>query len=314
MAHVQPRLSDLAGNATPWRPRLQLWEQCADAAARKRPVLYIHGATFAAECSIFFRFGGVSWADCLNDAGFSVWCLDFAGFGGSERYPEMAAGTPPPGASLGRAPDAVRQAERAVRAILAETGADRVSIVAHSWGTMVAGLLATDHPAWIDRLVLFGPVVRRDTHRDASALGPWRFVTTAEQHKRFVADVPAGENGVLAEADFPAWSDRYLQSDPSSASRSPPSVKTPNGPAADILSAWSGALPYDPSRIAAPVAIVRGAWDTLCDDADAAWLTRALVGAPEVRDVKIPNATHLMHLETGRTALYAAATDFLVER
>jgi alpha-beta hydrolase superfamily lysophospholipase len=54
-------------------------------------VLYIHGATFPAENSIFFKLGGASWADALNSAGFSVWGLDFAGFGRSESYPEMSA-------------------------------------------------------------------------------------------------------------------------------------------------------------------------------------------------------------------------------
>ena len=74
---------------------------------------------------------------------------------------------------------------------------------------------------------------------------------------------------------------------------------------------WSGRLAYNPALIKAPVAIVRGAWDSLCRDADAAWLLAALTSAPHKTDVKIANATHLMHLETGRAALYAAAHSFL---
>jgi hypothetical protein len=50
---------------------------------------------------------------------------------------------------------------------------------------------------------------------------------------------------------------------------------------------------------------------SLCKDADVAWLRQALTRAPQVEDVKIPKATHLMHLESGRMALYAAAQEFL---
>ena len=223
----------------------------------------------------------------------------------------MANDTPAPGEPLGRAADCARQIERAVRAILAETGAAKVSIIAHSWGTMAAGVFAGDHPDLVDRVVLFGPVVRREILKGVPPLGPWRFLTVEEQRKRFVEDVPAGEPAVLVEADFPAWSDAFLKSDPTSASRTPPSVKIPNGPLADIMTAWSGTLAYDPARIKAPVTLIRGEWDSLFKDADAAWLSTALLGSAAVKDVKIPKATHLMHLETGRTALYAAAADCL---
>ena len=56
---------------------------------------------------------------------------------------------------------------------------------------------------------------------------------------------------------------------------------------------------------------MRGEWDSLCNDADVAWLRQALTGSPQVQDVKVAKATHLMHLENGRTALYAAANEFL---
>jgi pimeloyl-ACP methyl ester carboxylesterase len=56
----------------------------------RRAVLYIHGATFPSGLSIAHRFDGRSWRDVLRDAGFSVWGLDFYGFGHSDRYPEMS--------------------------------------------------------------------------------------------------------------------------------------------------------------------------------------------------------------------------------
>ena len=54
--------------------------------AHRKIVLYLHGATFPSTLSIAHRFDGYSWRDDLNAAGFDVWGLDFAGFGGSDRY------------------------------------------------------------------------------------------------------------------------------------------------------------------------------------------------------------------------------------
>lgn len=59
------------------------------------PTIRRHGATFGANLSLFHRFDGRSWADELNEAGLDVWGFDFAGYGGSDRYP--AASGPPAG-------------------------------------------------------------------------------------------------------------------------------------------------------------------------------------------------------------------------
>lgn len=304
-----PGTSAAAG--APWQPALQLYEQRSATADPRRPVLYVHGMSFGAANSILFRFDGTSWADALNHAGFAVWGFDFAGFAGSERYPAMADATPAPDAPLGRAGEAARQIARVVRAIIAQTGVARVSIVAHSWGTIAAGLFATQHPELVDRLVFFGPIVPRRQLAAPSTLGPWRLVTVADQHRRFVEDVPAGHAPVLLEHHFATWAKAYLASDPESGARSPPSVKVPNGPLADVMAAWSGSLAYDPAKIVAPLAIIRGEWDSLCTDADAAGLIAALGSTSAVPDCKIAKGTHLMHLEESRGALHAAAIAFL---
>lgn len=294
-----------------WRPALLVREQTLAAADRARPVIYVHGATFPSASSIMFRFDRVSFADVLACVGFSVWGFDFAGFGGSETYPDDWAGSVMSGDPPGRAPEAACQIERVVRAVLAVTGAARVSIIAHSWGTIAAGRFATEHPDLVDRLVFFGPIAQRATMREAPPLDPTRLVTIAQQHQRFVEDVPAGHPPVLLDRHFEPWAAEYLASDPASAGRSPPAVRIPNGPAADIAAAWSGRLGYDPGLITAPTAILRGEWDSLTTDADAAWLLAALTAAPEKRDVKIAKGTHLMHLEESRGDLYRATIAFL---
>jgi alpha-beta hydrolase superfamily lysophospholipase len=59
-----------------------------------------------------------------------------------------------------------------------------------------------------------------------------------------------------------------------------------------------------------PTLLIRGEWDSVCDDRDAAHLLKN-IGASDKSDVKIPYATHLMHLESQRVALHNAVNQFL---
>lgn len=275
-----------------------------------RVVLYIQGATFPGSHAIGFRFDGWSWMDDLSAVGFDVWALDVAGFGASERYPAMdaPADAHPP---LGRAPEVSAQIARAVDAITARQGVARVHLLAHSWGTLVAGHFATHAPEHVDRLVLFGPITRRDGPLPPGPLPAYRDITLDAQWRRFTEDVPAGAPPVLLRRHFDAWGRAYLATDATSGTRSPASVRIPGGPQADILAAWGGTFPYDPAAVRAPTLLVRGEWDSLATDADARWLFDALTAAPTKLDVKIGRATHLMHLEDGRHALYRTVRSFL---
>jgi pimeloyl-ACP methyl ester carboxylesterase len=280
-------------------------------AAQGHTVLYVHGGTFPSALSIAHRLDGRSWRDELAAAGFHCWGLDFHGFGTlSDAYPEMAAAAEAR-APLGRAADASRQLATAVRFIAGHHGIDRVSLIAHSWGTIVAGRFAGDHPDLVDRLVFFGPIARRKAQGERVRLPAWRLISREDQWDRFIADVPPGEAPVLSRRHFDEWAEAYLDVDPDSRARSPATVKTPSGAFQDIFDAWAGDLAYSPARVRAPVAIIRGQWDGMCQDADAAWLFDALSNAPLRRDIKIARATHLMHLEENRYALYREAETFL---
>jgi len=275
-------------------------------------VLYVHGATFPSALSIAHRFDGRSWRDALCEAGLHVWGLDFYGFGNSDRYPEMnqdAALHPP----LCTADDAAGQLYIAVRFILTHEGVDRLSIISHSWGSMPVGRLAAAHPTLVDRWVLFAPIAKRHPRRYETppSFPAWRLITVEDQWRRFIEDVPVTEPAVLSKSNFDSWAEAYLDSDTDSRTRSPPSVKTPLGPFSEIIKAWHGSLPYDPARVDCPVAFIRGEWDGLITDEDARGLFDAFTRAPEKRDIKISRATHLMHLEVMRSALWRESIEFL---
>jgi pimeloyl-ACP methyl ester carboxylesterase len=278
-----------------------------------RVVLYVHGATFPSALSIAHRFDGYSWRDALCNAGFDVWGLDFHGFGSSDRYPEMNE-PPEAHAPLCRAEDASEQLRVAVEFILGHHDVPRLSIVAHSWGSIPVGQFAGQHSSLLDRLVLFGAIARRPPRRyeQPPPAPAWRIVTLEDQWARFVEDVPPREPPVLSRAHFDEWGERYLDTDPDSRSRHPAGVKIPAGPFTDILHAWHGYLGYDPALVQAPVAIIRGEWDGIVPDEDAHWLFEALSASPIKREIKISRGTHLMHLEAMRYALYRESIGFLL--
>lgn len=246
----------------------------------------------------------------LSAAGIDSWALDFMGYGGSDRYPQMsdsAASTAP----LLRTEEASRQIEAAVQFIHATQHIEKISIIAHSWGTLPSGLFATRQPDLLDRLVLFGPVALRHQQPDKDTPAPAWNVTVDAQHKRFYGYVPSGEAPVLAASDMALWGPAYLASDMDSAKRTPPSVRVPYGPVADIDFVWSGHFPYDPAAIRVPVLIIRGEWDNVTTNEDAHWLYNGLQNAPIKRDVIISRGTHVMHLEASRFQLYREVQTFL---
>jgi pimeloyl-ACP methyl ester carboxylesterase len=276
-----------------------------------RVVLILHGGTLPSGASSAFRFDGHSWMDDLSDNAFDVWAMDFLGYGGSDRYPEMSApatANPP----LGRAAQVSSQVSTVVEFICKRQSVLKVSIISHSWGTLVAGAFATQEPMRLDRLVLYGPVtLRHQPNTSKTALPAYSYVTEEEQWKRFSGWAPANEPPVLEKRHFDKLGPTYIDSDPTSHSRTPASVQVPGGPDADATDAWTGKFIYDPSKITVPTLIIRGEWETITTDEDAHWLFKALTNAPIKRDVLINRATHVMHLEKNRFQVYREVQSFL---
>lgn len=315
----------------PGQPALMLQVQrpasSAATALAAGDAIYVHGATFGADLSIFYRFDGRSWADEINAIGLSVWGFDFAGYGRSDPCPH--GGDRP----AGRMDDVIAQLHRVVAAVRARNGDRPVALVAHSWGASVAARYAAMYPEDVKALALFAPIVTRTPatrpgaaaaqpsyypltrtpapRPDAAAAPPSLYpLTMWAQYRRFIEDVPRGQPQVLSEAHFQAWGAAYLATDLHAGERVPASVMTPYGPVADIVALWSGQPLYDPSLVKAPALVVRGEWDSLCNDADASRLLAGL-GSRDKADVRIERATHLMHLESQRAVLYDRVNTFL---
>jgi len=86
-----------------------------------------------------------------------VWGLDYIGYGGSDRYPEMSQFAEDRDA-LGRAEPASRQVEKAIEFVTDCHQQERSSVIAHSWGSMPTALCASRRPELIERIVFFAPI------------------------------------------------------------------------------------------------------------------------------------------------------------
>ena len=276
----------------------------------RRHVLYVHGATFSSALSIAYCIEGRSWEDALASNGFHVWSFDFLGFGFSDRYAAMSESAEFH-APLGGAIAAAEQIEAVVRFIVSRHGVTRISIIAHSWGTIAAGRFATLWPDLIERLVLFGPISERGQYRENPFVPAWRDVTLLEQWRQFTDDFPLDEPPPLSRHEFDRWGELYLTSDPTAATRAQPAVRVPAGPVADIARAWRGCLAYDPNGIVSPVLVVRGEWDRVSTEDDVGWLLHRLANVPTKVYAKIPRGAHRLHLEPNREVLFSVCGEFL---
>jgi len=267
-----------------------------------RAVLVVHGATFGTSLSGAYRIGGRSWFDELSEAGFETWGLDFQGFGASDRYAEGDCGSEP-----GRAPDAAAQLGMALQFVRRESTCASLALVAHSWGTLPAGVLLAGNPGLVERAVFYGPVVAAQSREPLAATMPAFLEMTRDlQWGAFAAGVPKGMEPPIGSAQFERWIKAYLEG--------MVSVRVPAGPAIDIECARRGALPYDPGRIETPMLVIRGSWDAVTTEADSIRFFQALSQSQEKQLTWIHGGTHRMHLESCRSQLYRAVEGFLKER
>jgi pimeloyl-ACP methyl ester carboxylesterase len=271
-------------------------------------VVFVHGSTFPSALSFGYRRDGTSWLEEFAARGFDVWTFDFAGFGGSREAPSYLLDD---GRSM-NAKAAASQIGAVVRHILERTGRRAVSVVAHSWGTLPAEWFAALHPDEVTRLVLYGPVARRDGPRTAGLpVGPC-LIDGESQWQAFRNGIPETEVDVFTRDDFQPWLQQYLETDPASRSRTPPSVHVPCGPLLDVALAWSGVFDVPLEIIRVPTTIVRGEWDPVARDDDVRWLITHLSAVPGgASDVKLPRGGHRMHLERGRQRLFDAVETIL---
>jgi pimeloyl-ACP methyl ester carboxylesterase len=275
-------------------------------------LLMLHGAGVPVSGNPGYRFAGGSMMSSLANAKLDVWALDFYGFGDSDRYPEMTE-APDRHPALGRAEECADQVESVVAYLRQRLHIANVLLLGDSGGSIVAGVFAARHPELVSRLVLFGPMTPFSPSPPIGSTPP-AYITMTPQDlwSQFSNWADAtGTPSVFESGEYARWAKLYLDSDPSSRTRTPPSVKIPNGRQADALDIARGKYPFDPSQILAPTLIVMGEWDEIATLPGAEWLLHSLRRARERQLIVIGHGSHTIQYEKERTQLYRTVSTFL---
>lgn len=280
-----------------------------------KTLLFVHGATYPAECTFDLRVGGTSWMEYIASHGHDVYLLDIRGYGRSTRPPEMnqsaEANTP-----IVDTRTAMRDYAAAADFVMKRRGIDSLNVLGWSWGTAISGLFASTYPAKVNRLVLHAPVWLRDTRSlvdSGKPLGAYRRVSIDDAKKRWATGFPAGENPVPA-----GWQEEWIRStfasDPEGSKASPPYLRAPNGVVQDIRDFWSQKRPlYQSTDIRVPTLLVLGDWDADTPPYMAQALFAGLTQARNRRLVLIAEGTHMLMLEQNRMQMFREVQLFLDE-
>jgi pimeloyl-ACP methyl ester carboxylesterase len=292
-------------------------------------VLLIHGARVPGAASFDLPVPGGSLAADLAAAGHLVYILDLRGYGASSR-PSAMEQSPSAAEPLMRTDEAVADISAAVDAISEWSGDRKVSIVGWATGGHWAGAFAARSPQTVDRLVvyntLYGGANEHETlgkgsplenpqkpgSFNTSAFGAYRLNSRGSLFTAWDKSIPADDktswrNDRVAEA----FADAALASDETSASRQPPSFRSPSGAMADSFELAIGKRQWSASALTMPVLVIRSGRDFWSRPEDA----QAIVDeAPRAELVTIPEATHFVHLDrpqAGRDTFLTAVTRFL---
>lgn len=278
--------------------------------AARNPVLMLHA--FGSPCAEAFDLApGLSWMDDLSEAGFTVYAIDFRGFGQSSR-PEVDA-------PVGRATDAVRDVLAVIEHVRKETGAAKVSLVGWSWGSVVAPMVALERPDLVERMVLVGAMhafkLPMMTAPFAAKDDPKRFAPARVPYQKLDANMVLGHwqmmlkgSSGLADSEtiakVQALAERCGHADAQAQSKI---VIRPMGPLADLFEIWSDRPIYDAMGIKVPTLVVRGDRDLFAD-------IRLAAKIPGAQETVIVDATHWGPYERNGYGFLAATRAFLSEK
>ena len=293
-------------------------------------VLFLHGATSPSTCDFDLAYKDYSWADWMVTHGYVVYMGDYRNYGGSTREAAMdqpAAQDQP----VTRSYLALRDVDAMVNHIKATRHVKQVTLIGWSWGAMMAGYYASLHSENVHKLVLYAPLYRFNNHTNLGpgsgglqdkrhpydfnfALGAYRLASEAANTARWNGEIPLANKDEYRDPAVPAafWNE-CLATDPTSNSRTPASLRAPNGVLEDSFYQATGRPLWHAANIYSPTLVIGGDFDTWSFQEDRAGLMQDLVHAKVKHNVLIKDATHFVLFEKHRDDFFNAILGFLKE-
>lgn len=293
------------------------------------PLLLVHGGGPGGLASFDLPVSGYSLAQDLATRGHGrvVYIMDVRGWGGSSRPKELEApadATPP----AVRVDEAAQDIAGVVDAIRARTGAPRVALFGWASGAHWSAFYATRHADKVSHLILlntiygvaapwpFGAVFedRQEPGRFDRRVGAYALADAESLVARWNRSIPTDGKTQWREPQVvEAYVSGTLASDPTSASRTPASVRIPTAFRLEAFEMSRGRKYWEAADLRVPTLVIRGGLDFWSRPADSEALARELVNAPK-RLVTIPDATHYLFNDRpqhGRARLIEEAVSFI---
>jgi pimeloyl-ACP methyl ester carboxylesterase len=290
-------------------------------------VLFVHGATFPSTPDFDLNYKDYSWADWMVRQGYAVYMFDKRNYGFSTREPAMdqpAAQNRP----VSRSYLVIRDIGAVVDHIRSKHHVQKITLIGWSWGAMTAGYYTSLHSEKVSKLVLYAPAYAFAQHTNLGAGSPWqnkrnpeefnyaqgayRLATGAANQARWDGEIPVQDKTQYREqAVVDAFNEQALATDPASTSRTPPSLRAPNGVMEDSFYQATGRRIWNASSIYVPTLVIAGEYDTWSYPQDRETLMRDLANAPLKRSVLIKDATHFVLFEKKRFEFFNEVLKFL---
>jgi pimeloyl-ACP methyl ester carboxylesterase len=230
--------------------------------------------------------------DVLAQEGFNVFALDTRGFGRSIR---------PDGHMTTQ--EASMDLNAVIDDILKLRGSPKVHLLGWSWGTQYSGMFVMAHPEKVAKYVSYAQMhinspdlAKRRPRLEAFRKTPYISIPEAGWKPRFSSMTPAAAND-------PAVVDAFAKA------AAQVEVKTPTGPQLDMVTL----MPMlNPRLMPVPTMLIHGEYDDVAD-LDALLPFFQQLPNPYKQYVVIPNAGHMMHLQSGHRVFQHEVVSFFKE-
>jgi pimeloyl-ACP methyl ester carboxylesterase len=273
--------------------RLYVWEKYAGTPTGKAIVVLCHGSATAGKESFDLQVPGrpsYSLMDALAGSGFDVFALDTRGFGRST-HPEAHMTTM----------EASQDLNAVVDYVLKLRGANKVNILAWSWGTQYAGMFVMAEPAKVYRYISYAQmhvgspdIAKRRPRLEVFRKNPYISIPEPGWKPRFYSMTPA-------EVNDSAVVDAYAKA------AAQVELKSPTGPQLDMVTI----MPMvNPRLIPVPTMVIHGQYDDVAD-LDGLLPFFAQLPGPRKQYVVVPDAGHMMHLQKGHRIFQQQVIAFL---
>jgi pimeloyl-ACP methyl ester carboxylesterase len=290
-------------------------------------VLFVHGATYPSTPDFDLPYKDYSWADWMVDKGYVVYMFDKRNYGFSSREKAMDE-APANNRPVTRSYLAIRDIGAVVDHIRQKHKVNKVTLIGWSWGAMTAGYYSSLNSEKVHKLVMYAPLYSFAHHTNLGAgsgsqnkrkpnefnyaLGAYRLGSKAGNDARWDGEIPVPDkNSYREEGVRDAFALEALKTDPTSETRSPPSLRAPNGVLEDSFMQATGRALWNASSIYVPTLVIAGEFDTWSYAEDREGLMRDLINAPARKQVVIKNATHFVLFEKPRFEFFGEIANFL---